>query len=133
MDERMGQVMLSVVYDVYDNGKTGARMTMKASGRAEKRGGAFTLVELLVVLGVIVILAGLLLPAVVKAKTKGQGIQCLNNHRQLILAWRMYNEDNADRLLYASPSVYFGDPSKDPFTWVLRSEEHMSELQSHSF
>src|SRR5436309_14650003 len=78
---------------------------------------AFTLVELLVVIAIISILAGLLLPGLAKAKTKGQGIQCLNNHRQLMLAWRMYNEDNTDKLLYASydPS----DPKKDPYVWVL--------------
>ena len=85
--------------------------------RVEKR--AFTLIELLVVIAVITILAGLLLPGLAKAKTKGQGIQCLNNHRQLMLAWRMYNDDNNDRLLYASPSPYFGDTSKDPYVWVL--------------
>jgi prepilin-type N-terminal cleavage/methylation domain-containing protein/prepilin-type processing-associated H-X9-DG protein len=80
---------------------------------------AFTLVELLVVIGIIGILAGLLLPSVTKAKTKAQAIQCLNNHRQLILAWRMYNEDNSDRLLFASPSAYVGDNSTDAYTWVL--------------
>ncbi len=36
-----------------------------------------------------------------------------------MLAWHMYNEDNADKLLYASSSPYFGDASKDPFVWVL--------------
>src|SRR5438445_7518967 len=82
--------------------------------RVEKR--AFTLIELLVVIAVITILAGLLLPGLAKAKTKGQGIQCLNNHRQLMLAWRMYNDDNNDQLLYASP---IGDATKDLYTWVL--------------
>ena len=82
-----------------------------------KRG--FTLIELLVVIAIISILAGLLLPGLGKAKTKGQGIHCLNNHRQLMLAWRMYNEDNADNLLYASSSPYAGDTSKDPYVWVL--------------
>jgi len=80
---------------------------------------AFTLVELLVVMAIITILAGLLLPSVAKAKTKGQGIQCMNNHRQLVLAWRMYNDDHDDQLLFASPSPYVGDTSKDPYTWVL--------------
>ena len=80
---------------------------------------AFTLIELLVVIGIISILAGLLLPSLAKAKTKGQGIQCLNNHRQLMLAWRMYNEDNADNFLYASSSPYAGDTAKDPYVWVL--------------
>src|SRR2546426_12793859 len=80
---------------------------------------AFTLVELLVVIAIIAILTGLLLPSVAKAKTKGQGIQCLNNHRQLMLAWRMYNEDNTDNLLYASFSYLSGESYKDPYVWVL--------------
>ena len=66
------------------------------------KGAAFTLIELLVVIAIIAILAALLLPALIKAKLKAQGIQCMNNHRQLALAWRMYAEDNHDVLVYAS-------------------------------
>jgi prepilin-type N-terminal cleavage/methylation domain-containing protein len=82
-----------------------------------KSSRAFTLVELLVVIAVIAILAGLLLPSVAKAKTKGHGIMCLNNHRQLTMAWKMYNDDNNGRFLYASPHPL--DPSTDPYSWVL--------------
>jgi prepilin-type N-terminal cleavage/methylation domain-containing protein len=59
---------------------------------------AFTLVELLVVIAVIGILAALLLPSLAGAKMQAARIQCVNNEKQLALAWTIYSGDNAERL-----------------------------------
>jgi prepilin-type N-terminal cleavage/methylation domain-containing protein/prepilin-type processing-associated H-X9-DG protein len=60
----------------------------------------FTLVELLVVIAVIAILASLLLPALNRAKAKAEGIFCLNNTKQLLVAWQVYADDHNDSLAY---------------------------------
>src|SRR5262245_1089346 len=80
----------------------------------------FTLIELLVVIAIIAILAAMLLPASAKAKTKAHGTMCMNNMRQLTLAWLQYVHDSNDRIPFASASGSPGPPNPltDPYVWV---------------
>jgi prepilin-type N-terminal cleavage/methylation domain-containing protein/prepilin-type processing-associated H-X9-DG protein len=92
--------------------KTSTQSSLPTLRGSRSRG--FTLIELLVVIAIIAILAGMLLPALGKAKSKTQGIKCMNNGKQMMLAWRLYADDNEGLLVKSLDNPNAPENNKRP-------------------
>jgi prepilin-type N-terminal cleavage/methylation domain-containing protein/prepilin-type processing-associated H-X9-DG protein len=86
--------------------------------RKHVRGAAFTLIELLVVIGIIAILAAMLLPALARSKESARAVVCVNNLKQLGLAWQMYPLDNNEWLVPNNPAGFGASIGLDKLTWA---------------
>ncbi len=94
---------------------------------AAPESAAFTLIELLVVIAIIAILAAILLPVLAKAKARAQAAQCMNNTKQLTLAWTMYGGDTIDACVQNDCQVAMNseilkaasNPNYQPNSWTI--------------
>jgi prepilin-type N-terminal cleavage/methylation domain-containing protein/prepilin-type processing-associated H-X9-DG protein len=83
-------------------------------------GSGFTLIELLVVIAIIAVLATMVLSSLHRAKSQALAIACLNNFKQITLAWTLYVDDHEDRLVPNTPATFCCAPGGGPFpSWAL--------------
>jgi prepilin-type N-terminal cleavage/methylation domain-containing protein/prepilin-type processing-associated H-X9-DG protein len=90
---------------------------LKRKGIVMSKKEGFTLIELLVVIAIIAVLMAILMPALNRVKEQGKRATCLNNLKQLNLAWIMYADDNDDKLVNGDSGEYSIHSNETP--WVL--------------
>src|SRR5437773_641971 len=91
---------------------------------------AFTLIELAAVIIVLCLLTSTLLPVLAKSRPTSLALQCLNNHRQLCAAWRMYADDCHDRIVYASDDGSGTSNPLNQYAWTLSHLDNTSNIKN---
>lgn len=92
---------------------------------------AFTFIELLVIIGVLGLLISTFLPALAKSRPASKAFQCLNNNRQLCLAWRMYADDNHDQMVYSSDDGSGNANPQNQYAWTQTHLDFSPQLQAN--
>ncbi len=104
---------------------TADRLNPTRNHRQKAAGNGFTLIELLVVIAIIAILAGMLLPALSRAKQEGKRAVCLGNLRQLSFMWTMYSDDNNDAIVNGLNSI--NAEGERPWVGLARIEQPVEQ------
>lgn len=99
----------------------------RIKGAVMRKVRAFTLIELLVVIAIIAVLMAILMPALNRVKEQGKRASCINNCKQMVLAWNMYADENDSKIINGNTSL--GTQNKDGTCWVYWPGRNATEQE----